>query len=416
MKKPFSDKLIRELPAADPGKRYMVWDTKQSHLGCRVTSSGHKSFIVWKRPAGGAQPVSHLLGTFPAMSVAAAREAVRPILVILAEGRKPKEIATQKRQEEQRAQRDTFGVVAASFIERHVKPLRTARAIENMVKCDLLPRWADRPIASITKRDVIEMVEGIVDRGARGQARKTLAAARSLFAWAVDRDILEASPAEAIRAKKLVGTIAPRSRVLNDDEIRAVWNAAGTLGYPWDELTRALLLTGARLREIADASWREIDLAEATLTVPVARMKMKVPHSIPLTPAMLGLLTSVPRFTNGDFVFSAKFGRSPVTSFSKAKLQLDRAIAATGFTLPPFSFHDLRRTCRTRLSTLQVPPHVAEMCIGHQQAGIIAIYDLHRYDSEKRAAMEAWERMLLSIVEPGGGSSNVTELAAARRA
>jgi integrase len=97
-----------------------------------------------------------------------------------------------------------------------------------------------------------------------------------------------------------------------------------------------------------------------------------------------------------------------VSGFGKAKKHLDREIAAvraraTGkraTPMAPWRLHDLRRTMRTRLSELGVLPVVAELVIGHKQQGIAAVYDLHRYDEEKRRALEAWEQRLRSIVDP----------------
>jgi integrase len=151
------------------------------------------------------------------------------------------------------------------------------------------------------------------------------------------------------------------------------------------------------LREVAEAGWAEIDLAAATLTVPTDRMKMKIAHVIPLTPAALAILEGLPRFNGGDYLFSTTAGRRPISGFSKFRAKFNKTLATT---LPAFTIHDLRRTCRTGLSTLQVPPHVAEMVIGHQQQGIAKVYDQHRYDAEKRAALEAWEARLLAIVAP----------------
>ena len=146
-------------------------------------------------------------------------------------------------------------------------------------------------------------------------------------------------------------------------------------------------------------------------------MKGKFAHSIPLTTKTKQLLDQVPRFErsdkepeNGAFIFTTTSGKRPVSGFSKAKTRVDRAVATLiaesrakdtdPDNLPPWDIHDLRRTVRTRLSSLSVLPLVAELVIGHKQSGIHAVYDLHRYDAEKRTALLSWEEYLLKVVSP----------------
>jgi integrase len=77
--------------------------------------------------------------------------------------------------------------------------------------------------------------------------------------------------------------------------------------------------------------------------------------------------------------------------------------------LQPFVNHDVRRTLRTRLSALRIPDHIAELVIGHGRKGIARIYDQHRFEEEKRDALEQWAARLRSIVEPQT-PDNVVEL------
>ena len=108
----------------------------------------------------------------------------------------------------------------------------------------------------------------------------------------------------------------------------------------------------------------------------------------------------MPRFAAGDYIFSTTAGRRPIGAFSQAKARLDQALAGE---VAPWRAHDLRRTMRTGLSSLGTLVFIAELVIGHTQSGVHAVYDLHRYDAEKRAALEAWEARLLSIVAPESG-------------
>jgi integrase len=114
----------------------------------------------------------------------------------------------------------------------------------------------------------------------------------------------------------------------------------------------------------------------------------------------------------GKYVFSGRTGAKPFSGFSTAKRQLDAKIEG----ILPYSLHDIRRTVRTRLSELGVMPFIGELILAHAQQGVAPIYDLHRYDAEKRDALERWERRLLSIVAPEPAAGKVVPLAAKKRA
>jgi integrase len=102
-----------------------------------------------------------------------------------------------------------------------------------------------------------------------------------------------------------------------------------------------------------------------------------------------------------DYVFTAR-GSRPLNDYGAVKKRLDRRIADLngGEPLEPWTFHDCRRVFRTTLSTLNIPPHIAELCLAHRQPGLARTYDLHRFDAEKRRAFGAWATYLLSVVEP----------------
>ena len=98
-------------------------------------------------------------------------------------------------------------------------------------------------------------------------------------------------------------------------------------------------------------------------------------------------------------MFSNSLGEKPLVDFDGAKRFVDRRVAELSPSpISPWTLHDLRRTMRTGLATLGVPPHVAELCLGHKQRGIAAVYDQHRYEREKREALEKWVSRLMTIV------------------
>ena len=144
------------------------------------------------------------------------------------------------------------------------------------------------------------------------------------------------------------------------------------------------------------------------LTIPGARTKNGRELVLPLPAVAIDLLAAVPRQAGGDFVFG-RGGNAPFSGWSAAKLLLDARIAiATGKALPHWTLHDLRRSMRTNLGKLGIPPHIAELAINHAKGGIQAIYDKHRYEREIGTALAMWAEYLLALVE--GRESKVVTL------
>jgi integrase len=302
---------------------------------------------------------------------------------------------------------------ADKFIARQLKSQRRGYAVERIVRKELLPYWGERPITEVTHKDVRERIEQVLERGAKSYAHNVLDAARALFSFAVERDLIEHNPCDRIKRRHVIGHKRHRERVLTDDELRALWRAAGRLGYPFGPLYQMLILTGARLNEVAGAKWSEFDRGGRIWTIPAVRFKAGQQHRLPLCDEVLAVLDTLPRFRRGNCLFSTSFGATPVNGWSKAKGRIDHYMLRTlkalarargddpaEVTIPPFVNHDIRRTVRTRLSALRVQDHIAEQVIGHGRKGIARVYDQHKFDDEKREALCKWEALLRSIINP----------------
>ena len=192
-----------------------------------------------------------------------------------------------------------------------------------------------RPVADIDRADVLALVEAVAKRSP-WQAHHMLSYASRFFNWAIERGIygLESLLCERIRPSRLIGRKEPRQRVLDDDEIQALWTAC--TDYPFGSFVRMLLLTGQRRTEVAGMRWSEIDLHRKVWTIPAARMKAGAAHVVPLTAPVIELLEGLPRFQRGDCVFSATMGAKPINGFSKYKARLDARVK-----IAPWVLHDL---------------------------------------------------------------------------
>jgi integrase len=253
------------------------------------------------------------------------------------------------------------------------------------------------PVIRARSQVVAAAIRAIVQRGSPYQAHNALGYIRRLFNWAIGTHEfgIRASPVERLKPKDLIGKREARERTLSDDELRAVWTAAGTMEYPYGPLFRLLILTGQREREVADMRWSEVDFYKNLWTIPAERMKGGRAHEVPLAPEAVALLRNLPRFTGGEFVFTTKAGAKSVNGFSKAKVRIDKLSSVAGWVI-----HDLRRTMRTHLSALPVEDLVRELLIAHAKPGLHKVYDQHGYLDEKRRCLELWEALLLSILTP----------------
>jgi integrase len=416
-----TDKFIRNVTCRGDGRvEYM--DTVVPQLMLRVTSSRHKSFNLLARFPNFAHPTRRKLGDFydgdpsvldqpdpgildrpgAALSLAEARDKARIWLGLIARGRdigaerKAAAASIKAKETAQReAAKNVFERVASAWVARKCSGLKQELEIDRLIEREFTSRWKGRPIADIGKDEYRQAVRAIEERGAGAQAYNALGHLRRLLAWAGEcgefgsftSPLRDVRPASWIDAKRV-----ERSRVLSPDELRAVWQAAVTMGYPWGDCIRLLALSGQRLREIADLSWPEIDMDQRLATIPANRMKSGAAHELPLAPYALALIESLPRWP-GKFVFSVNGGTRSIGGFNRAKEKLDALSGVTDWVI-----HDVRRSARSGFSALSAEDHVRECVIAHRRAGIKGTYDLHLYRAEKLAVLAAWESRLAAIV------------------
>jgi integrase len=402
-KRTLNDRVIKSLKAAKRGQRYEVMDALVPGFGIRVTDKGAKTFILIARYPGSENPTRRALGEYGELTLEQARVRARDWHTLIGRGIDPREQVERQRLAEQRKRANTFAAVAEDFIEGKLPSERNGKSVELDIRREFIPAWGGRPVTEITPLDVRAVVKRAKDRGAPYQAHALLATARRLFNWAIEQHAygLETSPCDRLKPKSIIGERKARSRILSPDELRAVWKATETMGYPYGPLLRLLALTGQRKSEVAHARWSEFDLEQKLWAVPAERMKAGAPHVVPLTAQVIEILKTLPRFERGDHLFSTSFGMTPVNGFSKAKAILDRKLKQIiGKPVEPFVIHDIRRTMRTGLSALPIPDLVRELVIAHGKPGLHKVYDQFAYLDEKRQALDLWAGRLRDIIEP----------------
>jgi integrase len=397
MKKLLTDRLLRALMREPPIKRTLCWDTAVPGFCAIATPAGKITFAVIRRLPGGKTPLTRRGRDYPVVTLAAGREWALAALRNMIAGVDPKAKEEAARKAEARRRANSFQAVAEDFIARHVSKLRTGRKEEAAIRRELIAPWGNRPITDISRADVIKAIERLADESKLHASHQLLAYVKKLFAWAIERGAygLEKSPCDRISARGLIGRREPRQRLLNEAELRTIWQATAALGFPFAPFVQLLLVTGQRRAEVSDMQLAEINLDAAIWTIPADRMKSGAAHEVLLPSMALDIIKGMPRFA-GPYVFSTTGGVRPISGFSKAKARLD----ALTHGITPWRLHDLRRTVRTGLGALPIPSNVCELVIAHAQPGLHKVYDLHSYREEKRRALELWAAQLREIIEP----------------
>jgi integrase len=383
-------------------------------LAVRIGSAGQKTFVVIARFPGSSNPTRRRIGSYPAMSLEQARSTTRTWLEKLQAGIDP---GAELEAVEASPAPDTFRTVAENFIAKHVVSRRTATDIARLIRGKLIAAWGDRPIDTITRRDVIALIETDATDSGAGSARKVLAYSRRLFRWAAARDLVTVNPCAAIAVADFLPAEISRDRVLDDSELALLLRATapdGGAGYPDAPYVRLLCYSAVRRREAANLSWSELSPDLTSWLLPAARVKNASDFLIPLPPVATKLLASLPRFVAGDFVFTSTGGQRPIGNFGTRKDRLDRRMTELngGIAIPAWTYHDIRRSVASGMARLGVLPHAIEAVLNHRSgavSGIAAIYNRYDMKAEKAHALALWADHL-DRLEHGEVADNVVRI------
>lgn len=361
------------------------FDLGYAGLALRVSHGGVKSFVVLYRFDG--KPRRLTVGRYPEVTLATAREAWRRTREAVASGIDP----AIKRGARAYEPSMNFEHVVREWLQRDQADTRSLPQVESAVERYVLPFWGDRRVDEIGKRDVIELIDKIVDKGYATMARRVHAYLHRFFKWAKGRDIVTVNPLADLERR---GKEASRNRVLTDGELAGIWRGADAVPV-YGDAVKLLILTGARREEISALKWSEIEDGD-TIKLSGDRTKTGEPHDVYLSSVTRSLVSQLPHVGNSGHVFTTN-GRGHITGWSNAKAKLDEASGVTGWTV-----HDLRRTLATGLQKLGVNSQTIEAILGHvggSRSGIVGVYQRHSFEPEARAALEAWGAHVMALVE-----------------
>jgi integrase len=410
-----SDTKVRGIKGTGTRREY----TDRDGLVLRVSAKGTKTWTVSYRVRGRSEAAGErvarlagdkrrlTLGDYPTIGLSEARAKTAEVKRLARAGVDASDVV----RDPARASGPTVADLIDRYSTEHLKRngLRAAGNAEKQLRLHVALAWGSRPVASIERSDLVRLIEEVRVpralevhdgerilrriRGGPGAAAEVRKWTRAMFQFAVDAGLRPENPFVDVRNRDRQRR---RDRVLSMEELRAVWDAAGSMGYPWGPCYRLILLTGDRRGEWARARWNWLTADLMRLEIPASEYKTDKPQVVPLGAKARTIVASLPRGEAGPYLFSSDGGAKAVSGFSKAKARLDRLlIGYLGHPPIPWVVHDLRRSMATHMERIGVEPHVIEVCLGHTLKGVAGTYRRYGYLPEKARALQAWADELL---------------------
>ena len=409
-----ADKIKLTKTAVDalaPRERpFLVWDMDLPGFGVRVQPSGAKAYLVQFRVGGGGRSASEYrrtIGKTTAITAVQARKAAAELLAKVRLGADP----VGERKAAQAV--PTFAELANEWLAVHVKAKRkgrTAAEYERILKTVINPEIGETRFTDLRRADAARLHEGMAETPAL--ANRALAIISSVWNWAARREIVEMSdnPAKGVERYKEQG----RERFLSSDEFARLGDAlhdAETIGIPYnvDETTpgakhfakpenrrvkldpfavaaiRLLILTGARLREILDAKWSQVDLERGVLFLADSKTGKKPVY---ISAAAQAVLASLPRVEGNPHIIAGAKEGAPRADLKKPWAAVCRAAGLEGLRL-----HDLRHSFASLGAGGGLGLPIIGKLLGHSQAATTQRYAHLDADPLRRAVDAIGERV-----------------------
>jgi integrase len=394
---------VERLKAPDTGQTD-YFDTALPAFGLRVGRSKRMYFIII-RIHGKRSRITlgqARVGNGPGMTLTEARAKAGEVNEQAALGIDPRQQKAAEKAANRLRQANTVGAVADLYIEKYAKPRkRSWKEDQRILNTYVRPAWDDIPITEITKADVAELLDAVEDEAKKKtgkgfyMANRVLSYVRKLFNWAIDeRALLDQNPVGRKMSRGIEGS---RKRTFTDEEIKAIWLAADTIGGFKGCAIKMLMLTGQRVGVVAGMKRSEIDGDLWTIAgEEVGRSKNKRDHIVPLSQQALAVLEETPQLQGLDHVFSTgKAGDTRITIGSKMNNQFRSQV---GF--DDWCFQNLRSVVATKMrKPLGISPQIIDLVQGRVDSSVLSRhYDANDYVEEKRAALQAWANHLDELV------------------
>lgn len=364
-----TDRTLKSLLGPASGQT-TFWDESLSGFGIRVSQGGAKSFVVVYGP----NRTRKTIGRYPTVSLKQARDKAKELLAEFTLGLDTKRSITWS------AAREQF----LKDCERKNKPNTVTYYRKRL---DAHFKFGQRNLSDISKQDVLQRIRRI--NTSASEQHHAFVAARTLFNWAIREDLLSGSPLQGVKGFK---PAQARERVLNDQELKAVWREAERAPYPYGAIVQVLILTGLRRNEAANLEWSFINDVEGTITLPVDLTKNGRTLTFPIGALFQDVLAGLPHINKYLFP-SSHAGGTIFNGWGKAKSRFDANVDDVA----AYNLHDLRRTFATNHAKIGTPIHVTEKLLNHVSgtiSGVAAIYNRHTYLEEMKVAVTSYDAHL----------------------
>lgn len=413
----FTDRAIKALKSQ--AERYEVWADGKGGLGMRVSPQGRKSWIYLYR--FDRKPRRMTLGVYPRMGIAKANTAHAQAVEKVEHGIDPGAEKISERKAVQDA--ETVSNLIDEYLKRHAPKKRTGDQDKRTLEVEIRPVWGERKAKDITRRDIVLLLDDIVDRGAGVMANRTLALVRKLFAFSVERGILNGSP--AVEIKKSFEEVS-RDRTLSENEVKGLWNGLDEAEMDWRSrlALKLCLVTIQRRQEVSGARKDEFDLDGGVWEIPGERTKNGRTHCVPLSNSALDLVrTALAMQEEKRQERERRTGKEqPVSEYlfpgPRASAEADIPISPPSLTRamkrnliyfdldktkPAPTPHDLRRTGSTFMTGNGVSRFVVGRVLNHadpteEGSRSTKVYDRYEYWPEKVNAVQVWDAKLNEIL------------------
>ncbi len=377
----------------------VVWDDELKGFCVRVWPTGRITYMVYYRPKSGPRTKSGCspqrkmsLGRHGAISPPQARNMALQVLGQVAAGKDPAYERARVRGE------PSFDLLANEYIKRRCSQKKSGAEDTRILNKDAIPRWRNHLAREITRKDVIQLIDRVKDRGAPIMANRTLSVIKRVFNFGIARDLVETNPTlyvESPAAEKR------RDRVLSDKEITIFWERLNHMESTSDHVKAALkliLILGQRPGEIVNMEWDEIDLDTKVWDMPGDKTKNGLFHRVPLSSLAFNIVGRLDR--HGSHVFPSRLGSGLSTDRPVRPSALAHALRRNQrlFSFDHFTPHDLRRTAASGMASIGVNRHIIKRILNHAERDVTSIYDRYSYYKEKREALEAWSTRLNDII------------------
>lgn len=393
-----TDTAIRTAKAK--AKSYRLSDSAGLYL--EVSTAGGKLWRLKYRFAGKEKRLA--LGIYPDTSLKEAREKRDSARKLLGTGIDPSAFRKAAKAVGVELTTNTFEAIARQWFSlRSTKWVSShADKVINRLERDVFPWLGQKPIKSITRKDVLTSLQRVVDRGAVESARRAGFNMAQIFQFAIDNELADRNPAANLGGALPSVETKHRAAITNTKEIGGLLRAID--GYQGSIVTKSALrlapLVFVRPIELRSAEWNEIDLESARWTIPAEKMKMRESHIVPLSQQAIAVLKDLQPVTgNGRYVFPS--AQSPKRAMSNNAVL--SALRRMGYAKDEMSGHGFRAMARTVLDEVL---HFRPDYIEHQLAHAVRdpngrAYNRTSHLAERKAMMQQWADYLETLKQGG---------------